>query len=67
MKFGKLVATTAALAFSATTSFAGADIFVISGKPDDPFWSRVKMGAEDAGKVADAKGGGCDMAWSTKL
>ena len=57
MKFGKLVATTAALAFSATTLFAGADIFVIGGKPDDPFWSRVKMGAEDAGKVAESQGG----------
>ena len=33
MKFGKLVATTVALAFSATTLFAGADIFVIGGKP----------------------------------
>ena len=32
MNFGKLVATTAALAFSATTLFAGADIFVIGGK-----------------------------------
>ena len=57
MKFGKLVATTAALAFSATTLFAGADIFVFGGKPDDPFWSRVKMGAEDAGKVAESQGG----------
>ncbi len=57
MKFGKFLMTTAALAFSATTAFAGADIFVIGGKPDDPFWSRVKMGAEDAGKVAEAQGG----------
>ena len=37
--------------------FAGADIFVIGGKPDDPFWSRVKMGAKDAGKVAESQGG----------
>ncbi|MCO5126321.1 MAG: hypothetical protein M9957_03110 [Rhodobacteraceae bacterium] len=35
----------------------GANIFVIGGKPDDPFWSRVKKGAEDAGKVAEAQGG----------
>ena len=57
MKFGKLVATTAALAFSATTLFAGADIFVIGGKPDDPFWSIVKRGAEDAALVVEAQGG----------
>ncbi|NVO25254.1 substrate-binding domain-containing protein [Donghicola mangrovi] len=47
---------TAAIAFSASTAFA-ADIFVIGGKPDDPFWSRVKKGAEDAGVVAQAQGG----------
>ncbi|PRY83559.1 substrate-binding domain-containing protein [Donghicola tyrosinivorans] len=34
-----------------------ANIFVIGGKPDDPFWSRVKKGAEDAGVVAEAQGG----------
>ena len=37
-----------ALSLVTTTVFA-ADIFVIGGKPDDPFWSRVKKGAEDAG------------------
>jgi simple sugar transport system substrate-binding protein len=36
---------------------AGAKIFVIGGKPDDPFWSVVKHGAEDAGKVVAAEGG----------
>lgn len=36
---------------------AGAKIFVIGGKPDDPFWSIVKRGAEDAGKVVAAQGG----------
>ncbi|MEK9734816.1 MAG: substrate-binding domain-containing protein [Paracoccaceae bacterium] len=51
----KLVATATTLMF-ATASMA-ADIFVIGGKPDDPFWSRVKMGAEDAGKVAESQGG----------
>lgn len=35
----------------------GAKIFVIGGKPDDPFWSIVKRGAEDAGKVVEAQGG----------
>ncbi len=35
----------------------GAKIFVIGGKPDDPFWGIVKRGAEDAGKVVEAQGG----------
>ncbi|TMV49839.1 substrate-binding domain-containing protein, partial [Thioclava sp. BHET1] len=34
-----------------------ANIFVIGGKPDDPFWAVVKRGAEDAGKVVKAEGG----------
>lgn len=49
-----MIATTTALM---ATSAMAADIFVVGGKPDDPFWSRVKMGAEDAGKVAEAQGG----------
>ena len=43
-----------------TTGFAmadGAKIFVVGGKADDPFWSIVKRGAEDAGKVVAAEGG----------
>jgi simple sugar transport system substrate-binding protein len=32
-------------------------IFVVGGKADDPFWSRVKRGADDAGKVVAANGG----------
>ncbi len=36
---------------------AGAKIFVVGGKADDPFWSIVKRGAEDAGIVAKAQGG----------
>ena len=35
----------------------GAKIFVIGGKADDPFWSKVKKGADDAGLVAKATGG----------
>ena len=35
----------------------GANIFVIGGKPDDPFWAKVKRGAEDAGMVVEAQGG----------
>lgn len=58
----KVLATTALLAIgvaaSATIASAeGAKIFVIGGKADDPFWSIVKRGAEDAGKVVEAQGG----------
>lgn len=52
-----LMATAAAIAFSASTAYAGAKIFVIGGKPDDPFWGIVKRGAEDAAKVVEAQGG----------
>jgi simple sugar transport system substrate-binding protein len=52
-----VMATVAIMAVSATTAFAGAKIFVIGGKPDDPFWSIVKRGAEDAAKVVEAQGG----------
>ncbi|MER5173554.1 sugar ABC transporter substrate-binding protein [Thioclava kandeliae] len=30
---------------------------MVGGKPDDPFWSIVKRGAEDAGKLAKEQGG----------
>lgn len=52
----KGLATAAILAASATAVLA-ANIFVIGGKPDDPFWSIVKRGAEDAGKVVEGQGG----------
>ncbi len=51
---------TVALALSAAAGMVtaeGANIFVVGGKPDDAFWSRVKKGAEDAGLVAEAQGG----------
>jgi simple sugar transport system substrate-binding protein len=35
----------------------GVKIFVIGGKPDDPFWSKVKKGADEAGLVLKASGG----------
>jgi simple sugar transport system substrate-binding protein len=35
----------------------GPKIFVIGGKADDPFWSRVKRGADDAAEVVKAGGG----------
>lgn len=49
-------AVTLVTACSVTATMA-ANIFVIGGKPDDPFWSIVKRGAEDAGIVAKAQGG----------
>ena len=58
MKLGKMLATTAVLLIGASAAYAeGAKIFVIGGKADDPFWSIVKKGAEDAGKVVEAQGG----------
>ena len=56
-KFLKVAVAAIALALGATSTLAGAKIFVIGGKADDPFWSRVKKGAEDAGLVAAAQGG----------
>jgi len=52
--------TAAAMATSASAVMAesaGAKIFVIGGKADDPFWSKVKKGADDAGLVVAAQGG----------
>jgi simple sugar transport system substrate-binding protein len=54
--FKTLVSTAVLLGFSAGATLA-ANIFVVGGKPDDPFWSIVKRGAEDAGKVVEAQGG----------
>jgi simple sugar transport system substrate-binding protein len=57
-----LLAATVGAAF-AMTGFVtaaqadGAKIFVVGGKADDPFWSIVKRGAEDAAKVVEAQGG----------
>lgn len=54
----KLMLAAAILATSAGVAMAdGAKIIIIGGKPDDPFWSIVKRGAEDAGKVVAAQGG----------
>ncbi len=61
MKTIKTIMLAAAAAFAMTgfaaTADAGAKIFVIGGKPDDPFWGIVKRGAEDAAKVVEAQGG----------
>ena len=48
-----VVATTGATAAMAD----GAKIFVIGGKADDPFWSKVKKGADEAAKVVELNGG----------
>ncbi|PTV93359.1 monosaccharide ABC transporter substrate-binding protein (CUT2 family) [Rhodobacter aestuarii] len=55
-RFAAAAASAVVLACTAGAVMA-ADIYVIGGKPDDPFWSRVKKGAEDAGIVAAAQGG----------
>jgi len=52
----KTSAAIAVTAMVASPAFA-ANIFVVGGKPDDPFWSIVKRGAEDAGIVVEAQGG----------
>ena len=58
MKLGNILATTAvATLFAGMAMAEGAKIFVIGGKPDDPFWGVVKKGAEDAGLVVAAQGG----------
>jgi simple sugar transport system substrate-binding protein len=58
MKLSKILATSAIVLIGASTAYAeGANIFVIGGKPDDPFWGVVKHGAEDAGLVVTAQGG----------
>lgn len=58
--------TTTAAGETATTAAAAAQgsgpmIFVVGGKADDPFWSKVKRGAEDAALVVQASGG--DVIW----
>jgi simple sugar transport system substrate-binding protein len=42
---------------AAASSGNGPAIFLVGGKSDDPFWSVVKRGAEDAGLVVKASGG----------
>jgi simple sugar transport system substrate-binding protein len=58
-RFSRIAAilTTPAVVTYITPSVMAANIFVVGGKPDDPFWLVVKRGAEDAGKVAEAEGG----------
>jgi simple sugar transport system substrate-binding protein len=53
----KLLAASVAIAATTGALAAGPRIFVIGGKADDPFWSRVKKGADDAALVVKAAGG----------
>ena len=54
----KVTMTATMMALGATVAVAdGSKIFVIGGKADDPFWSKVKKGADDAGLVVQATGG----------
>jgi simple sugar transport system substrate-binding protein len=48
---------TAGSAQPAAAGGGAASIFVIGGKSDDPFWSKVKRGVDDAAKVVQAHGG----------
>ncbi|TNC46717.1 sugar ABC transporter substrate-binding protein [Rubellimicrobium rubrum] len=58
MRLRALLAATALVGFAtAAAAQDGANIFVVGGKSDDPFWSIVKRGAEDAGLVVQAQGG----------
>lgn len=62
MRIAKHLLTAAVAAVVMTTGAAvamadGARIFVIGGKADDPFWSKVKKGADDAAKVVELNGG----------
>ncbi|GGN36593.1 sugar ABC transporter substrate-binding protein [Streptomyces fuscichromogenes] len=42
---------------SSTTTGGKVSIVVIGGKADDPFWSTIKRGGEDAAKLVKANGG----------
>jgi simple sugar transport system substrate-binding protein len=53
----RFLAIAAALAGTTAAMANGPKIFVIGGKADDPFWSRVKKGADDAALVVKASGG----------
>lgn len=51
----------AALSLIASAAIAhSADIAVIGGKNDDPFWNKIKKGVEDARLVVESNGGKVD-------
>jgi simple sugar transport system substrate-binding protein len=55
-KYLTIVAAAAALAVAAPMAMA-ANIAVIGGKTDDPFWNKIKKGLDDAGLMVAANGG----------
>ena len=56
----KLIATTAAVAITASGAFA-ADIALVIGSNQDSFWNVVKKGAEDAAVLIEARGGSLNI------
>lgn len=56
MKLTKTLATAAAVAFVATSAMA-ANIAIIGGKADDPFFAKIKKGIDDATLVVKKHGG----------
>ncbi|MEU5046010.1 sugar ABC transporter substrate-binding protein [Streptomyces griseorubiginosus] len=54
---GNATTSAAAGADSGAKSNGKVSIYVIGGKADDPFWSAVKRGGEDAAKLVKASGG----------
>jgi len=56
--FLRAMATAAVLALSTTAVLAdGANIAIIGGKTDDPFFAKIKKGVDDAALVVKAHGG----------
>src|SRR5262247_4027522 len=54
--FLKLAAAALAIALAAPAAIA-ADIAIIGGKADDPFFAKIKKGIDDATLVVEAHGG----------
>src|SRR5271169_3697174 len=52
----KILATTAIVTLSATVAMS-ANIAIIGGKADDPFFAKIKKGIDDATLVVSAHGG----------
>ena len=50
-------ATSGGASATAAKSSGKVSIYIIGGKADDPFWSTVKRGGEDAAKLVQAEGG----------
>lgn len=52
----KALAASVAICLTASVALA-ADIAVVGGKTDDPFWSKIKKGVDDSRFVVEANGG----------